>query len=102
MGCYPHDCKLCETNPRLRKDWGCDEESPSEIDRIPCSGGYKSLRRCPRKVVPQEAMEAIRYISLARSGMWPASGGALDQAQSFLDAHSVVLAEIAEIEKSDG
>lgn len=42
---------------------------------------------------------AIRYSGMAREGMWPAAGGALDQSQSFLDAHAVVLAEIAEIER---
>lgn len=40
----------------------------------------------------------IRYAALAKAGIWPAEGGALDQTQSFLDGYSVVVSEIANIE----
>jgi len=40
----------------------------------------------------------IRYASLAKAGIWPAEGGALDQTQAFLDGYSVIVSEIATIE----
>ena len=108
MGRYPHNCGQCRDDSRLRQEWGCDTETSSELDRIPCcSGGcsacegrgYRALRRCPSQILPPNIQLTIRYSALAKEGMWPAAGGALDQSQSFLDAHAVILGEIAEIER---
>jgi hypothetical protein len=40
----------------------------------------------------------VRYSSLAKLGIWPAPGGALDQTQAFLDGYSVVMNEMSDIE----
>ncbi len=101
MGLYPQDCRKCEDNERLRRDWGCDEETPHDIDRIPVGSEVRILRRCPIKVLPSRIHTVIRFVALARDGHWPVAGGMLDQSQSFIDAHAVVMAEIARIE-SDG
>ena len=101
MGQYPHDCLKCEGNERLRRDWGCDDETPHDIDRIPVGSEVRTLRRCPLKVLPPSSHTVLRYVALAKDGHWPVAGGMLDQSQSFLDAHAVVMAEIARIE-SDG
>ena len=41
----------------------------------------------------------IRYAALAKTGIWPSAGGALDQTQSFLDGYAIVVGEIASIEE---
>lgn len=110
MGLYPHDCQRCLTNEGLSRDWGCKEETPHELDRIPCcsqsschrceGSGFYKLRRCPRQILPGDIMQILRYVAMARDGLWPVAGGSLAQSQSFLDAHAVVLAEIHRIEEA--
>ena len=96
---------------KIRKDWGCDKDAPNELDRIPChcdgspacsrcaGQGYTSLHRCPNAVIKKSTHEAIRYAALAKQGLWPAPGGALDQTQSFLDAYGIITSEISRIEE---
>ena len=107
-------CSVCQLDTdharALRSGWGCDEDSPNEIDRIPCHCdgsphcsrcdglGRVSLRRCPNKVAGMLERSMVRYSSLATLGIWPAPGGALDQTQAFLDGYSVVMNEMSEIE----
>ena len=108
-------CSVCrmgsEHSEALRRAWGCDEDSPSELDRIPChcdgsphcvrceGRGVVSMRRCPNAVITRREREMIRYSALAKSGLWPVEGGALDQSKSFLDGYAVVVTEIASIEE---
>ena len=110
MRLYPHDCRECQNDKALQESWGCLVDSAHEIDRRPCSScskgcdrchqtGFLSLRRCPIKTIPNRINEVIRYSSLAKSGLWPEAGGSLDQAQSFLDAHTVIQNEITRIEE---
>lgn len=114
MGVYVQDCSQC-TDSRLRKDWGCDQPTPHEIDRYPCpcsgldsgcnrcsGSGMATLHTCPNRIVDRQTMAVIRYVGLAKEGTWPVAGGSLDQSQSFLDAFAVVTSEIARIENSNG
>jgi hypothetical protein len=115
MGLYPQRCSVCTLDTphskQVRKDWGCDSEVDHELDRIPChcdgspacfrcdGTGSIPLRRCPNKIVTRATLSAIRYIALAKSGIWPVQGGSGDQAQSFLDAYAIVTSEIQRIEE---
>lgn len=105
-------CHLDTDHSRaLRKAWGCDADSPNELDRVPChcdgtplcarcNGlGWTSLRRCPHTVCGVKERSMIRYAALAKTGVWPSAGGALDQTQSFLDGYAIVVGEIASIEE---
>lgn len=105
-------CKMDTEHARtLRKSWGCESESPNEIDRLPCycdgsphcsrcgGLGVVSLRRCPNSIVTNKEREMIRYSVLAKAGIWPVVGGSLDQAKSFLDSHAIIVSEIASIEE---
>ena len=107
-------CKLDSDHSRLlRKSWGCDEDSPNELDRIPCycdgsphcsrceGRGVVSLRRCPNAIISKKEREMIRYTALAKGGIWPAEGGSLDQSQCFLDGYSVIVSEISRIEEEN-
>lgn len=112
------DCAICsqgtEAAARFRKDWGCDKDTPHDLDRYPCTCGRRpsctrckgsgviGLKQCPRKFIDPITTTVIRYVGFARDGHWPAAGGMLDQSQSFIDAHAVVLAEIQKIENPDG
>ena len=94
FGHYPHDCNECPNDPALRESWGCDRETPHPIDRTP----HDTLHRCPYQVVPDGMWSVLRYSALARNGLWPVAGGALDQSQSFLDAHQIVTSELNTLE----
>jgi len=118
MGIYPMDCSICsqgtESAERFRADWGCDTDTPHDLDRYPCGcgrwpdctrcngTGTIGLKRCPRKFIDPYISTVIRYVAYARDGHWPVAGGILDQSQSFLDAHAVVVGEIQTIENADG
>ena len=53
------------------------------------------LTGCPLDYVTDDIWTAIDYAELYEKGLPPIAGGALDQAQIFLDACKLILAEKA-------
>ena len=112
FGNYPHDCITCQTDEHVRQSWGCTEDAPHAIDRRPChcgniaqcpqchGTGFVELKRCPYKIIPANIQHTLRYAALAREGLWPEPGGAMDQSQSFLDAMSIINREIKDLEEA--
>jgi hypothetical protein len=50
-----------------------------------CDDGYWELRECPGKFIGQQFHKAKQFADLAKRGILPVAGGAMDQTQWFLD-----------------
>ncbi len=68
--------------------------------------GSHEIVGCPYKLLDSGTHSALLAASLAEKGMWPVSGGWMDQTQSCLDAVLYIWAEQArykaDMAKSDG
>lgn len=60
----------------------CDEHGCSECDEE----GWIRITQCPKTIVDREIMSFIELADYAKNGLFPVSGGALEQSQSFLAA----------------
>jgi len=111
---YPES--LTETQRSIRRLWGCDKAAARAMYTITCphcdgSGvdlrtgarcevcvrGEKALDRCPTSHVDASVSAMLRHYAHAEAGGFPAPGGLLEQAPSFLHACSVVSGEVARV-----
>ena len=72
------DCPTCGGD-------GCEE----------CKNGKVIVDGCPLELVPRPVWALLDMAALYRRGLPPVAGGALDQAQAFLDAVQFAWAEMA-------
>jgi hypothetical protein len=66
-----------------------------------CFRGEKKLYRCPTSHIDSGISIAIRHFPHAEEGRFPAAGGVLDQAPSFLHFHSVLSGEMNKIRRDE-
>jgi len=97
------DCKKCAREPRLRREFGCDEPTERPIYSVSCSGcdgtdpectrcldGATGMHRCPGKLLDAHADgrrigEAFNLcVQYQQHGIMPVAGGMMDQTQAFL------------------
>jgi hypothetical protein len=71
------ECPLCSGK-------GCDE----------CDKGSFRVTRCPQLEVTGDVFEAIELAGMMRKGLPPIAGGALDQAQQFLEGARMIWNEM--------
>jgi len=61
-----------------------------------CGGrGEIEIKQCPQTLVTADVWEAIEFAELYEKGLPPVAGGALDQAQVFIEACRMIWAEQA-------
>jgi len=65
---------------------GCDKCEKTGVIRI---------EDCPLKLITSDVWEIIEYATLYRKGLPPIHGGALDQAQNFIEVSRFVFREQA-------
>lgn len=78
----------------MKIDRGCEFDSP-----IPGRWKYKDInfRRCPNKIVTEEASEYLRAYDLLEMGFLPHGPGWLTESPKFIDAMRVIRAEVVDI-----
>ena len=87
------DCPTCGGAGVLRAN--TDEQA--ECDQ--CDGmGRFDLDECPRKYIGQDLTECINYAAMASKGVWPVSGGLLDQSAWFVSLVQRLEAEMSIID----
>jgi hypothetical protein len=53
------------------------------------------------KLIPPELRKVCSYFQWLESGMWPSSGGVLEQSATFVDAATIFLPEVARLTEED-
>ena len=71
------------------------KDRPSAAEPITDASIDLRLEQCPLEYVSSDIWEAIRYAKLYEKGLPPVAGGALDQAENFLEAAEMVFADRA-------
>ena len=63
--------------------------------------GEKKIYRCPASHVDQSLSAALRHYPHAKGGIFPVSGGLLEQAPCYLHLNQVLSGECAKIQKAE-
>ena len=80
---------MSESEPALIECAGCAGSGCDACEQV----GEIRLTKCPREAVAEDVWRLIEMADLTKRGLPPVGGGALDQAQKFLDACRFVWAE---------
>ncbi len=116
------ECDVCQTDNRVRAEYGCDGPAKLEVFHILCSKctgdpecekchGTGTVRkfRCPGKLLEKYSdmvPDLVRTVGLYRQyeahGLLPCPGSLLDQPELLMRALSICSAEHAAIQREEG
>ena len=82
-------CADCQGDPAQCKD------RPSEASPITDDSIGLVVTECPLEYITDDIWLVLAYVELYEKGLAPVAGGALDQAQSFIEAATFAMAERA-------
>lgn len=94
------ECDRCQEYPAWKREQlGCDGPGPSRVARV----DGVDMFECPGRVLGRDAtlMLACSNMRYIESGVWPSSGGLLDQSATFKTAADIVSATTARLTSED-
>jgi len=79
-------CPVCGGDGHKCKGEDCEKCKQGSVPCSECQDGRIIIDCCPLELVTNDIWEVMEYAQLYEKGLPPVAGGALDQAQIFLDA----------------
>lgn len=83
------------------------QQQPAEIECTECAGmgcdlcrqGWIEISQCPQKFIGQQLIDDINIAETCQSGVFPVSGGLLDQPAYFVELSHRIKSETNKIER---